>query len=81
LHNGIYWGEPEALKDRNVPVDKAVRHKYRRSFRQVPRPAEERVALPSTFAPPLVSKEVAERVHVRLRQNKELPHAITTSRP
>jgi len=72
LHNGVYWGEPEAFKDRNVPVDKAVRHKYRRSYRQVTRPAEERIALPATMAPPLVSKEVAERVHARLRQNKEL---------
>ena len=72
LHNPIYWGEPVALKKRNVPVDKAVRHLYRRRMRDVPRPAEERVALPSTIAPTLVSKELAERVHARLRTNQQL---------
>jgi site-specific DNA recombinase len=72
LHNPIYWGEPEALKKRNVPVEKAVRHLYRRRIREVPRPAEERVKLPSTIAPALITKEMAERVHARLYSNKQL---------
>jgi DNA invertase Pin-like site-specific DNA recombinase len=70
LLNPIYWGEPETLKRHAVPVDKAVRHLYRKRVRLVPRPAEERVALPSTIAPALVSKELAERVHARLAQNQ-----------
>ncbi len=72
LHNPIYWGEPEALKKRNVPVEKAVRHLYRRRMREVPRPAAERVKLPSTIAPALITKEMAERVHARLYSNKQL---------
>jgi DNA invertase Pin-like site-specific DNA recombinase len=72
LHNPKYWGEPEALKKRSVPVDKAVRHLYRRRFRDVPTPPSERVKLPTSVAPPLITKELAERVHARLRQNKEL---------
>lgn len=70
LLNPIYWGEPEALKRRSIPVEKAVRHLYRKRVRLVPRPAEERVTLPSTIAPALVSKELAERVHARLAQNQ-----------
>jgi len=70
LLNPIYWGEPEALKRRSIPVEKTVRHLYRKRVRLVPRPAEERVTLPSTIAPALVSKELAERVHARLAQNQ-----------
>jgi site-specific DNA recombinase len=72
LWDSTYWGEPEALKKRAVPVDKAVRHLYRRRVRDVPRPAEERVKLPASVAPALISREMADRVHAKLRQNKEL---------
>lgn len=72
LTDGIYWGEPVALKRRVVPVEKAVRDRYRRRFRDIPRPIEERVALPSTVAPAVISKEMAMRVQERKRQNKEL---------
>jgi site-specific DNA recombinase len=72
LHNPTYWGEPEALKRHSVPVDKAVRHLYRHRWRDVPTPPSERVKLPKSVAPALITKELAERVHARLRQNKEL---------
>jgi Recombinase zinc beta ribbon domain len=58
-------------------VDKAERHLYRHRMRRVPRTPEERVTLPASVAPASVapapiSREMADRVHARIRQNRQL---------
>ncbi|MGZ3667566.1 MAG: recombinase family protein [Ktedonobacterales bacterium] len=78
LRNSIYWGQPVALKRRAIPVEKSVRHLYRRRTRDIPRPPEEQIALPTAVAPPLVSQDLAERVQLRQRQNQE--HAARNNR-
>jgi DNA invertase Pin-like site-specific DNA recombinase len=57
LLNPLYCGRPIALRRKSIPVDKSVRHLYARRSRAVVRPAAEQVALPATYAPPLVSAE------------------------
>ncbi len=72
LLNPLYCGRPIALRRKSIPVDKSVRHLYARRSREVVRPAEEQVALPATYAPPLVSAELFARVGERLRLNQVL---------
>jgi site-specific DNA recombinase len=72
LKNPLYCGRGMTLSHKSVPVDKAVRKDYARAFRATWRPVEERIPLPESFAPPLVSVEVFERVAARLRENKRL---------
>jgi site-specific DNA recombinase len=72
LLNPLYCGRPIALRRKSIPVDKSVRHLYARRSRAVVRPAEEQVALPATYAPPLVSAELFARVGERLRLNQVL---------
>jgi site-specific DNA recombinase len=72
LRDPLYCGHPLTLRRKSVPVDKSVRHLYARRFREVPRPREEQIALPATYAPALVTPEVFERVAARLRQNQKL---------
>ncbi len=74
LHNPAYWGEHSAYRrkysiEKVRPVETCVTRKIQRvSERDVDDP--ERVALPDA-CPPLVSKELAERVAARLVKNKE----------
>jgi len=82
LRDPIYKGEARTLRRRSVPVDKSVRHLYKRRTREVPRPEDEQIPLPSSFAPALVSAELWARVNEQLRRNKEMsarnnrdPHA------
>jgi DNA invertase Pin-like site-specific DNA recombinase len=72
LKNPLYCGRAVTLSRRSVPVDKSVRHHYARAFRAVWRPVDERIPLPESFAPPLVSEDVFERVQARLRENQRL---------
>jgi DNA invertase Pin-like site-specific DNA recombinase len=74
LHNPAYWGEHSAYRQKHTkekirPADTGITRKIQRiSERAVDDP--ERVALPDT-CPPLVGKEIAERVAARLVKNKE----------
>jgi site-specific DNA recombinase len=70
--NPLYIGRPMALKRKCIPVDKTVRHLYARRSREVPRPIEEQIELPASYAPPLVSPELFARVAERMRLNKQL---------
>jgi site-specific DNA recombinase len=70
--NPLYIGRPMALKRKSVPVDKTVRHLYARRSREVPRPIEEQIELPASYAPPLVSPDLFARVAERMRLNKQL---------
>ncbi len=72
LRDPIYKGEARTLRRRSVPVDKSVRHLYKRRTREVPRPEDEQIPLPPSYAPALVSVELWERVNEQLRRNKEL---------
>jgi site-specific DNA recombinase len=72
LINPLYCGRPVTLQRKAVPVDKSVRHLYARRTRLVPRPAEDQVALPATYAPAIVSPDLYERVLARLHQNQQL---------
>jgi DNA invertase Pin-like site-specific DNA recombinase len=74
LHTPAYWGEHSAYRFSHTavkirPADTGVTRKvWQVNERDVDDP--DRVALPDA-CPPLVSKELAERAHARLRQNKE----------
>lgn len=72
LLNPLYIGRPMALKRKSIPVDKTVRHLYARRSREVPRPIEEQIELPASYAPPLVSPELFARVGERMRLNQLL---------
>ena len=73
LHHPAYWGEHSAYRHKYStvkvrPVETGVTKKVKaRHEREVDDP--NRVALPNT-CPPLVSKDLAERVAARLVQNK-----------
>jgi len=74
LHTPAYWGEHSAGRWRNSsekirPADTGITRRIKRqSERDADDPA--RVALPNA-CPPLVSKDLAERVAARLVKNKE----------
>ncbi|MGZ3581573.1 MAG: recombinase family protein [Ktedonobacterales bacterium] len=72
LLNPLYCGQGRTLRSKSIPVEKSVRHLYARRTREVPRPREEQVALPPTYAPALVSLELFERVGARLHLNQQL---------
>jgi site-specific DNA recombinase len=72
LRNPLYCGQAMTMRRKSVPLEKSVRHLYARRFREVPRPLEEQVPLPATYAPALVSVEVFERVGARLQLNQQL---------
>jgi site-specific DNA recombinase len=71
LWHPTYWGQPAALRYQEVAVEKHMRQFYAHKSRSVARPADEQIPLPTTAAPPLVSAEVAEEVHQRLRLNQQ----------
>jgi site-specific DNA recombinase len=72
LRNPLYCGQGMALRNKMVPVDKAVRHLYAHRTREVRRPVEEQVPLPATYAPALVSRALFDQVGERLRLNQQL---------
>jgi site-specific DNA recombinase len=71
LTRSIYWGEARALMWQQVPVPTPLRSQYVRRARQVERPRDEQVVLPSTVAPALVSPEMGAAVQRRLRLNQQ----------
>jgi DNA invertase Pin-like site-specific DNA recombinase len=66
-----YWGRAEALRSKEVPVEKHLRAQYASKMRTTLRAAEERVPLPASAVPALVSPEVAAEVQQRLRLNQQ----------
>lgn len=72
LINPLYCGRPVTLRSKSIPVDKTVRHLYARRSREVPREPHEQVTLPTSFAPPLVSPALFERVLARLALNLQV---------
>jgi DNA invertase Pin-like site-specific DNA recombinase len=73
LQHPAYWGEHSAYRYQNTavkvrPAETGITRKVRRATERATDDPD-RVALPAT-APALVSKELAERIHARLTQNK-----------
>jgi site-specific DNA recombinase len=72
LMNPCYCGKAEALRNKEVAVEKHLRARYTSKTRTVARAAEERIALPVSAIPPLVSPALAAQVQVQLRMNQQL---------
>lgn len=66
-----YWGMAEALRNKEVPVEKHLRSRYTSKTRTIARAAEERIALPVSAVPPLVPYTLAAQVQVQLRMNQQ----------
>jgi site-specific DNA recombinase len=66
VQQGRYWGAGEALGTKAEPVKKDVRKHYAGKTRTVRRAPAERVAIPTTAVPPLVSPDLAAAARARL---------------
>jgi site-specific DNA recombinase len=74
LHHPAYWGAHSAYRWQHItekvrPAETGITRKVR-SVRERAEDDPARVALPEGVCPALVSRELAERAHVRLRANK-----------
>jgi site-specific DNA recombinase len=65
-----YWGAGEALGTKQEPVEKQLRPRYARKTRTTHRDPAERIPVPTSSVPPLVSPELAAAVHARLHGNQ-----------
>jgi hypothetical protein len=71
LMNPCYWGKAEALRNKEATVENHLRGRYTSKTRTIARAAEERIALPVSAMPPLVSPALADRVQAQLRMNQQ----------
>jgi site-specific DNA recombinase len=74
LSHPTYWGEPRAFATKAVhltPQERA-RGSYKHRVVRINRPRDEQVALPSTVAPALVTRELATEVRRRSQVSRAL---------
>jgi site-specific DNA recombinase len=65
-----YWGAGEALATKQEPIAKHLRSKYTGKTRAVRRDASERIPIPTSAVPPLVSPELAAQALARLADHQ-----------
>lgn len=74
LKHPTYWGKPRAFVSKAVHLtpQERMRGGYKHRTIRALRPDEERVELPASVAPPLVTEELAQQVQDRLALNRQL---------